>query len=67
MTDSFIHRRADYKLWAENTKGRYEDQRNGVTPRRRYDPNNNEEDKKRLQTTMLELANEHIGRKFQKK
>ena len=40
MTDSFIHRRADYKLWAENTNGRYEDQRNDVTPRRMYDPNN---------------------------
>ena len=26
MTDSFIHSRADYKLWAENMKGRYEDQ-----------------------------------------
>ena len=48
MTDSFINRRADYKLWAENTNGRYEDQRNGVSPRRRYDPDNNEEDKKRL-------------------
>ena len=66
MTDSFIHRRADYKLWAENTKGRYEDQRNGVTPRRRYNPNNNEEDKKRLQETILELVNEQPGRKFQK-
>ena len=49
MTDSFVHSRADCKLWAENTKGRYEDQRNVVTPRRRYDPNKNEEDKKRLQ------------------
>ena len=46
MTDSFTHRRADYKLWAENDKGRYEDLRNGVSPRRRYDPNNNEEDKR---------------------
>ena len=55
MTNSFINRRADYKLWAENTKGRYEDQRNGVTPRRRYNPNNKEEDKKRLQETILEL------------
>ena len=64
MTDSFINRRADYKLWAENTKGRYEDQRKGVTPRRRYDPNNNEEDKKRLQETILELVNEQLGRKF---
>ena len=34
MTDSFINRRADYKLWAETTNGRYEDQRNGVSPRR---------------------------------
>ena len=41
MTDGFIHRRAYYKLWAEDTKGRYEDQRNGVIPRRRYDQNNN--------------------------
>ena len=58
MTDSFIHRRADYKLRAENTKGRYEDQRNVVTPGRRYDPNNNEEDKKRLQEAIRELVNE---------
>ena len=63
MTDSFINRRADYKLWAENTNGRYEDQRKGVTPRRRYDPNNNEEDKQRLQETILELVNEQPGRK----
>ena len=28
-------------VWAENTIGRNEDQRNGVTPRRRYDPHNN--------------------------
>ena len=67
MTDSFINRRADYKLWAENTNGRYEDQRDGVSPRRRYDPDNNEEDKKRLQETILELINERLGRKFQKK
>ena len=58
MTDSFIHRRADYKLWAENTKNRYEDQRNAVTPRRRYDPNNNDEDKKRLHEAIHELLNE---------
>ena len=58
MTDSFFHRRADYKLWAENTNGRYEDQRKGVTPRRRYDPKNNEEDKKSLQEAIRELANE---------
>ena len=58
MTDSFIHRRADYKLWAENTKGLYEDQRNGVTPRRRDDPSNNEEVKKRLQEAIRELVNE---------
>ena len=58
MTDSFIHRRADCKLWAENTNGRYEDHRNGVTPRRRCDPSNNEEDKKRLQESIRELANE---------
>ena len=67
MTDSFIHRRADYKLWAENTKGRCEDQRNGDSPRRRYDPNNYEEDKMRLQETILELANEQTGRKSEKK
>ena len=67
MTDSFINRRADYKLWAENTNGRYEDQRNGVSPRRRHDPDNNEEDKKRLQETIIELINERLGRKFQKK
>ena len=67
MTDSFIHSRADYKLWAENMKGRYEDQRKGVTPRRRYDPNNNEEDKKRLQETILELVNEQPGRKSEEK
>ena len=58
MTDSFIHRRAEYKLWAENTKGRYEDQRKGVSPRRRYDQNNNEEVKKRLQEAIRELINE---------
>ena len=58
MTDSFIHRRADHKLWTENTKGRYEDQRNGVTPRRRHDPNNNEEGKKRLQAAIRKLLNE---------
>ena len=63
MTDSFINRCADYKLWAENTNGRYEDQRKGVTPRRRYDPNNNEEDKKRLQETILELVDDQQGRK----
>ncbi len=45
MTDSFIHRRADYKLWAVKDKGRYDDLGNGVSPRCRYDPNNNEEDK----------------------
>ena len=67
MTDSFIHSRADYKLWAENMKGRYEDQRNGVSPRRRYYPNNYEEDKKRLQETILELVNEQLGRKYQKR
>jgi hypothetical protein len=67
MTDSFIHRRADFKLWAENTNGRYEDQRNGVSPRRSYDPINNEEDKKRLQEAILELVNEQLGRKYQKK
>ena len=66
MTDRFIRERADYKLWAENTTGRYEDQRNGVSPRRRYDPNNNEEDKKRLEETILELVNEQSGRKSQK-
>ena len=66
MTDRFIRERADYKLWAENTTGRYEDQRNGVSPRRRYDPNNNEEDKKRLAETILELVNEQPGRKSQK-
>ena len=64
MTESFINRRADYKLWAENTNGRYEDQRNGVTARRRYDPDNNEEDKKRLQETILELVNEQLSRKY---
>ena len=58
MTDSFIHSRADYKLWAVNMKGRYEDQRNGVSPRRSYDPINNEEDKKRLQKAIRELVNE---------
>ena len=58
MTYSFIHSRADYKLWAENTKGRYEDQRKGVSPSRRYDQNNNEEDKKRLQEAIRELINE---------
>ena len=63
MTDSFINRRADYKLWAENTNGRYEDQRNGVSPRRRYDPDNNEEDKERLQETILELVDNQQGRK----
>ena len=63
MTDSFINRRADYKLWAENTNGRYEDHRNGVSPRRRYDPDNNEEDKKRLQETILELVDDQQGRK----
>ena len=63
MTNSFIHSRADYKLWAENTTGRYEDQKKGVTPRRRYDPNNNEEDKKRLQKTILELVDDQQGRK----
>ena len=47
--------RADYKLWAENMNGRYEDQRNGVSPRRRYDPDNNEEDKTRLQEAILEI------------
>ena len=67
MTDSFIHSRADYKLWAENMKGRYEDQRNGVSPRRSYDPDNNEEDKKRLQEAVLELVNAQLGRKYQKK
>ena len=67
MTDSFIHERADYKLWAENTTGRYEDQKKGISPRRSYDPINNEEDKKRLQETILELSNEQPGRKFQKK
>ena len=55
MTDRFINECADYKLWAENMNGRYEDQRNGVSPRRRYDPDNNEEDKKRLQETILEI------------
>ena len=63
MTDSFIHRRADYKLWAENMKGRYEDQRNGGSPRRRYDPNNNEEDKKRLQEVIRELVDKQTRRK----
>ena len=63
MTDSFIHRLADYELWAENTSGRYEDQKKGVTPRRRYDPNNNEDDKKRLQETILELVDDQQGRK----
>ena len=63
MTDSFINRRAEYKLWAENTNGRYEDQRNGVSPRRRYDPDNNEEDKERLQETILELVDNQQGRK----
>ena len=63
MTDSFIHSRADYKLWAENMKGRYEDQRNGVSPRRSYDPINNEEDKRRLQKTILELVDDQQGRK----
>ena len=64
MADSFIHRRADYKLWAENTKGRYEDQRNGATPRCRYDPNNNEEDNMRIQEAIRELVNEvTFGRK----
>ena len=58
MTDSFIHRRADYKLWAENTTGRYEDWKKGVTPRRSYDPINNEEDKKRLREANRELVNE---------
>ena len=58
MTDSFIHRRADCKLWAENDKGRYEDLRNGFSPRRRYDPNNNEGGKKRLQEAIRELVNE---------
>ena len=67
MTDSFIQRRADYKLWAENDKGRHEDLRNGFNPRRRYDPSNNEEDKKRLQETILELVNEQLGRKYQKR
>ena len=67
MTDSSINRRADYKLWAENTNGRYEDQRNGVSPRRRYDPNNNEKDKKRLQETILELVDDQQGRKSEKK
>ena len=67
MTDSFINRRADYKLWAENDKGRHEDQWNGVTPRRRYDPDNNEEDRKRLQEAILELLNEQLGRKCEKK
>ena len=57
MTDSFIHRRADYKLCTENDKGRYADLRNSVSPRRRYDPNNNEEDKKRLQEAIRELVN----------
>ena len=66
MTDSFIHRRADYKLWAEIDKGRHEDLRNGVSPRCNYDPNNNEEDKNRLQETILGLVNEQIGRKLQK-
>ena len=63
MTDSLINRCADYKLWAENTNVRYEDQRKGVTPRRRYDSNNNEEDKKRLQETILELVDDQQGRK----
>ena len=63
MTDSFIHRRADYKLWAENMNGRYEDQRNGVSTRCNYDPKNNEEDKNRLQETILGLANEQLGRR----
>ena len=67
MTDSLIHSRADYKLWAENMKGRYEDQRNGVSPRRSYDPINNEEDKKRLQETILELVDDQQGRKSEKK
>ena len=58
MTDSFFHRHAHYKLWTENMNGRYEDQRNGVSPRRRYDPDYNEEDKKRLEEAIRELVNE---------
>ena len=61
MTGSLIHSRADYKLWAENVKGRYEDQRNGVSPRRSYDPINNEEGKKRLQETIRELVDKQPG------
>ena len=67
MTDSFINRLTDYKLWAENDKDRHEDQRNGVTPRRRYDPINHEDDKKRLQETFLELVDDQQGRKTENK
>ena len=57
MADSFFHRLADYKLWAENINGRFEDQRNGFSSRRRYDPGNHEEEKKRLQEAIRELVN----------
>ena len=36
-------------------------------PLRRYDPNNNEEDKKRLQETILKLVDDQLGRKSEKK
>ena len=58
MTDWFFHRRGDYKLWSDNMNGRYEDQRNGVSPRRRQDPDSNEEDKKRFEEAICELVNE---------
>ena len=45
MTDDFIQRLTEYKQWADNMNGRYQDQRNGISPRRRYCPDKYQEDR----------------------
>ena len=44
----FIRRLEDYRFSAENMKSTYEQQRNGISPERLYDPQKHKEDKDKL-------------------
>ena len=48
MSDSYSQAVEEFRLWMENTKGREDDFKKGRTPRKRFDPDKNMEDKAML-------------------
>ena len=48
MSESYTKAVEEFRLWMENTKGREDDFKKGRTPRKRFEPDKNMEDKAML-------------------